>query len=309
MRVFWIVCLIILIIVLFVLGAYLLIGAITYRLALSRKGRIRRKFEKGYSNYLRSFNIDEKYFEEGFETIEIESKDNLKLYGFYKNNGQEKIVLLAHGYCADHKEMANYAKLFEKRGYDIFAIDHRAHGKSEGEDLTMGEKESEDLILWINKILQINPRYKIVLFGHSMGASTVCIALGKNLPANVVLAIEDCGYDNANNQFKSVYYKTKMPIKLFYKIFVNYTKKTHNFDIQKANALEGLEKSKIPVLFIHGAADNFVPTEMVYKLYDAVPEGRKSLYIAENAGHIESYIKNPDKYEKEINKFLLKYFM
>lgn len=309
MQVVWIVCLIILILLLAVLGIYLVIGGVTYRLTLSRKGTIKRMIEKGYSKHLETLNIDAGYFDKDFETINISSEDNLSLFGFYKSLGNDKLAILAHGYGADHKEMANYAKFFEKRGYDILAIDHRCHGKSDGDDLTMGINESQDLIRWINKMLQIKPQYKIALFGHSMGAATICIALGEELPSNVILAIEDCGYDNANNQFKSVYYKTKMHIKIAYKIFYNYTKKTHNFNLNDADAVSGLKKSKIPVFFIHGAADDFVPTEMVYKLYDAVPEGRKGLYIAENAGHVASYSVNPIKYEKELDKFMAKYYM
>ncbi len=309
MRVFWIIILVLLILLLVVMGMYLLIGSITHNLVLSRKGKVKCTVERNYSNHLQGLNIDESYFDNDFETINILSEDKLNLFGFYKSKGNDKLAILAHGYGADHKEMANYAKYFESRGYDILAIDHRCHGKSEGNDLTMGVKESQDLLLWINKVLEINPRYKIVLFGHSMGASTVCLTVGKNIPSNVILAIEDCGYSNADDQFKFVYLKRKIHPKLMYKIFYNYTKKTYGFNFKDADAVAGLKKSKIPILFIHGDQDNFVPTEMVYKLFDAVSEEKRDIYIAENAGHVASYSINRKKYEQKVDKFLLKYNM
>lgn len=308
MRSFWIICLALLVLVLVVLAGYLLIGFLSYRLALTRKGKIKRFIEKNYAKHLQSLSIDEKYFEEGFEKIIIRSEDNLRLMGFYKTCGHNKIALLVHGYGGNHKEMANYAKFFEKRGYDILAFDMRCHGQSEGIDLTMGLKESKDLLLWISKVVEINPQYKIVLFGLSMGASTVCIACGENLPQNVVLAIEDCGYDNANKQFYHVY-KSKIRLKLFYKIFYNFTKKSRGLELSKVDPAIALKNAKVPIMFIHGGNDDFVPTEMIYSLSQHVPEQRKRIYLAENAGHAGAYAENPSRYEREVSQFLSQYYM
>lgn len=309
MKIFWIICLVMLLMIILLLGFYLLTGFFAYKLCLTRKGKIKRNIEKKFEVHLNSLDIDSEYFNNGFEKLSILSEDNLKLYGFYKSNLNNKLIILVHGYGGNHKEMANYAKFFEKRGYDILAIDQRCHGESEGIDLTMGKKESEDLLLWINRLLEINSQYKIVLFGLSMGATTVCIACGENLPTNVVLAIEDCGYDNANKQFLNVYLKSKFHNKFFYKIFYNYTKKTKGLDLAQVDANKSLKSCRIPVMFIHGSEDKFVPTEMVYSLSSQISPQRSSLYIAEGASHAESYSTNPQKYEKEIDKYLSQYLM
>lgn len=310
MNIFWIVCLVILVLILLVLGGYILIGFISYHLCLSRNATIKKKIEKNYSTYLQSHSVDEKYFENGgFKKLSIISEDGLKLYGFYKNNKSNKLAILVHGYGGNHNEHGNYAKYFEIRGYDILAIDMRCHGQSEGDDLTMGEKESDDLILWIKLMLELNAQYKIVLFGVSMGATTVCMACGKPLPSNVVLAVEDCGYDNAYNQFQYVYFNTKLHSKMIFKIFYNFTKKSKGFDLKKADGVSALKNAKIPVLFIHGGDDKFVPTKMVYSLSSALPQQRCQVYIAENAGHVGSYAQNPKEYESQLTKFLSKYYM
>ena len=57
------------------------------------------------------------------------------------------------------------------------------------------------------------------------------------------------------------------------------------------------------MLFIHGNADTFVPTEMVYRLYDSKPS-KKSLWIANGAQHAESYLTHKDEYLQQLKDFL-----
>lgn len=309
MKIFWIICLCILILLLVAFAFYLIVGNVAYHICLARKGKIKKALEKNFASHMQDLKIDTQYFNQGFKKLNIVSEDQLNLFGFYKSQDSNKIVLFVHGYGGDHTEMANHAKYFEKRGYDILAIDQRCHGISDGLDLTMGIKESDDLLLWIKKLIEINSNYKIVLFGISMGASTVCMACAKDISQNVVLAIEDCGYDNAYKQFSYVYYNTKFHSKFIFKMFYNYTKKSKNFDLKKADATSKLKNVKIPMMFIHGGDDKFVPTEMVYALHSQIPEQRSHLYVADNAGHVASYVENPQKYEYELNKFLSKYYM
>ena len=309
MKIFWIVCLTALIGVLLILAGYLLIGYVSFKISLSKNGKIKRTIGKNYQNHLKELGIDEKYFNTDFEKLEISSSDNFVLKGFYKNNKSNKIVILVHGFGGNHKEMTPFAQMFEKFGYDILAIDSRCHGESDGEYLTMGWQESLDLILWANKLVEINPQYKIVLFGLSMGATTVCMTVGEKIPDNIVLAIEDCGYDNAYKQFEYVYSKGKFRPKFVFDAFYNFTKKSIGFDLKKADAFSSLKHSKIPILFIHGSKDNFVPTENLNSLSSQVSAQRRHVYIAEEGGHAEAYMINPKKYENEVSKFLKKYYM
>jgi len=57
------------------------------------------------------------------------------------------------------------------------------------------------------------------------------------------------------------------------------------------------------MLFIHGNHDTFVPTSMVYRLYDAKPS-KKELWITEGAKHAESYLKYKDEYLKRVSDFI-----
>lgn len=303
MKIFWLVSLIILVAILFVLAGYILIGNIAYNRCLNRNGKYKKSIQKNIQNHPQNL------FAEEVERVEIKSHDNLKLRGIFKQMGGEKLAILVHGYGGNCHQMEPYAKIFATRNYDILAIDLRCHGKSEGDDITMGENESKDLMLWVNKMLERNPQYKIILFGISMGATSICLACGNQLPQNVVLAIEDCGFSNAYNQLAHVYFKSKMAIKPIFKIFYSYTKRTKNFDLKKVDGVKALQKCKIPMLFIHGENDDFVPTENLKTLSSQLPETRKETYIAPNSAHVQSYLNNPKSYTKVVENFLSKYYM
>ncbi len=303
MKIFLLVALFGLIAVLVFLALYLVIGYTLYRLILTRKGKMVKNIVKKCEF------ADECLDFSSYSKIHIQSGDNLKLVGFYKDNDCGKLALLVHGYGGSHQSMSAQAQYFEKRGYDILAVDLRSHGQSEGKDITMGEKESEDLLLWIDKMLSLKSQYKIVLLGVSMGASTVCMTAGRQVPLNVVCGIEDCGYDNADKELRYMFLQHKILTKLFYSIFYNFTKKSRGLDLKKVDAITKLKASRLPFLFIHGECDKIVPLEMVYSLSSALPPIRKDVKIFKDAGHVGSYKSDKIGYEKALSSFLNKYSM
>ncbi len=310
MKIFLILIFILLVLMLVVFALYLMVGAMAFHFSLSRNGKLKRKIEQRNQSQRNEDKSSQEYFSHNnFEKISIASSDDLKLYGFYKDNGKTRLAILVHGYGGTHFDMYSYAKIYEDLGYDIFAMDLRTHGESEGDTISMGLYEHYDLIRWIEKMLSIKPNYKIVLHGISMGASTVCMALGEPLPNNVICGIEDSGYDNANNELYYVYSKTKFLSNFLYKIFYHFTKNAKGLTLKAIDSCEKLKNSKLPVLFIHGDSDNFVPTSMVYKLYDCLPDSRKALYICKDSAHIKSIETDKQEYKKQIVNFLSRYNM
>lgn len=98
-------------------------------------------------------------------------------------------------------ELVDVCNFFIKEGYNVLSISQRAHNKSEGETISMGYYESDDLLDWIQYIVKRDPDCSIVLYGVSMGAATVMMTLGKDIPRNIKAAIEDCGYTSAWDEF------------------------------------------------------------------------------------------------------------
>ena len=290
------------------MALYLITGAICFRIALSRRSTTKRIVNNVMKKSLQKYRIDLCWWDKfDFEDINLISKDGLKLVGHFLPNTTNKLAIIVHGYGADYREMQNYAKMFVEKNYNILAVENRAHGKSEGKMMGMGWLDKNDLVQWINLMLERNPNFQIVLMGLSMGSSTVCMASGEKLPNNVKGIISDCGYANVYEQFKHVFKsKAHLPTWPVLNIFDVYLKSIYKFNMKEADAVKQIKKSNLPFLFIHGDSDKFVPTENVYKLAAAVPDERKTIYIAKGADHAMAYPSDEMEYERQVKKFLTK---
>lgn len=246
-----------------------------------------------------------------FEDIDIESSDGLRLNGYYlpAKNRTHKTVIIAHGYSGQATGMYAYAKFYhESLGYNVLMPDARGHGKSEGSYIGFGWPEREDYQQWIEYILnRVGTHSEIALHGVSMGSATVLMTSGENLPKQVKAVIADCGYTSAKDiltyQLKRMYHLPSFPIIQSTSLL---TKIRAGYFFEEASALEQVKKTKLPIFFIHGDSDTFVPVKMVYDLYEAA-NGEKELYIVPNAEHGNAYDAEPNVYEDKVTHFLRKY--
>lgn len=240
------------------------------------------------------------------KAAEIKTHDGFTLKGdIVVHPDCNQWIILVHGYKSTKKSMLIAAKNFYEKGYNTLVFDQRSHGSSEGKYIGMGWLEQNDLIDWIQYILDINSSASIALYGVSMGASTVMNTTGNELPNNIKCAIEDCGFTSTGDilldQFKKKY---GADTKALLSGFQALCKRKAGYDIFKASCVNQLKKSNTPTLFIHGSADTFVPCSMVYKNYEACAS-EKDLFIVQNAGHALSVL---DKnYFAVIHTFLNKY--
>lgn len=118
-----------------------------------------------------------------------------------------------------------------------------------------------------------------------MGAATVMMTAGEQLPPQVKLAIEDCGYTSVWDQAKAAVkdlYGGAMGV--FIPAVSLASKVKFGYSFREASALNQIRRCKIPVLFIHGEADALVPCAMVYRLYEAANYDKQLLTVP-GAGH------------------------
>lgn len=247
----------------------------------------------------------------GYKDLYVTSVDNLKLHAYeIKNYIQcHKWTIVVHGYCSEGNTMGSRAKVFYELGHNVIIPDLRGHGQSEGHYIGMGWHDRQDILTWINYIIKQDKNSEIILYGISMGASTVMMTCGEELPSNVKVAVEDCGYTSAWDEFsyqlKLLFKMPKFPIMNFASIV---TKIRAGYDFKQASALKQVAKSKIPILFIHGSNDDFVPYSMRDKLYAAANCEKQRLTI-EGAAHCKSYIVDSKLYWSTIINFIDKYVL
>ena len=242
------------------------------------------------------------------EDVFINSFDNLKLHGYIlKTENSDKWAITVHGYNNKAESMSAMAYKYHSLGYNILMPDLRGHGKSEGSYVGMGWHDRLDILKWIDLIIKENKDAKILLHGISMGAGTVMMVSGEELPENVKVIIEDCGYTSAKEQLaynlKTMFKLPSFPILNFCSLI---TKIKDNYFISEASAIKQLQKAKVPILFIHGDKDKFVPFYMLDKLYNAC-SSKKDKLIIKDVGHAKSESLKSDLYWNKVEDFIKPY--
>ena len=219
---------------------------------------------------------------------------------------KKRLVIGFHGYTSNG--IANHTAIFEyfyKRGYALLFPDARAHGKSEGKYIGFGCLDRKDALGWINwAINKFGEDVEIMLYGTSMGGATVLMTSGLKLPPQVKGITSDCGFTSPKEVFTFVlnkqYHLPAFPVIQLSDII---NKKLAGYGMDECNGKREVKKAKVPIFFIHGSADTFVPCFMCHEMYDACLAPKKKL-IVEGAGHAESYLKDTATYERELNKFM-----
>lgn len=234
---------------------------------------------------------------------------NLHSYILSQDTTSQKLALLVHGYKDNGLRMLPIGKIYSDKGFNILLPDLHAHGKSDGKRIQMGWKDRKDILHWIEVgKAMYGDSVQIALHGVSMGGATVMMTAGENLPTNVKLAVEDCGYtsvwDEYSHELRKRFHLTPFP---FLHMSSALTQQLEGWNFRKASSVNQLKKSKIPMFFIHGGDDDFVPTEMVYKLYDAKPD-KKEIWVKPNVGHADMYWQDPHEYNQKVSDFIDSYF-
>ncbi|MBQ9961424.1 MAG: alpha/beta hydrolase [Firmicutes bacterium] len=244
-----------------------------------------------------------------YEDVWIKSRDGLKLHGkYYHVSDDAPLQIQFHGYNGNTvKDFCGGNKIAREEEHNTLVVEHRAHGQSQGKTITFGVKEKFDCLQWINyAIKRFGEDVKIVLSGVSMGATTVLMASGLDLPKNVVCIVADCGYNSAEEIIRKVAKDRKYPVKLCTPFLHLGALLFGRFNLKKGSAVEAVKKSKVPTLIIHGTEDSMVPYYMGVELYGKCA-AEKQFHGVEKAGHGMSYIVDTESYTETVRNFMNKY--
>ena len=239
------------------------------------------------------------------EKVSITSFDGLKLTGkYYEYAPGAPIELMLHGYRGTaERDLSGGVQRCFKLGRSALIVDQRCSGGSDGNVITFGVKEHRDCLAWVDFMVEhFGPQVQIIMCGISMGASTVLMAAGNPLPPNVIGVLADCGFTSAKEIICKVIRQMHLPPKLCYPFVKLGAKLFGHFDLEQRPAVESLKDCKVPVLFFHGEADNFVPCQMSRDNYEACAS-RKRLVTVPGAAHGLSYPVAPQQYLAAIREF------
>ncbi len=294
-------------IILFFILIFLLIGKVMYDIIFKRR--------KNDENFALEESVEDKlkpsrvwFSKQKLEELTIKSKDGLSLKGYLLNNNSNKIAILVHGYRGRYYSSTLQAEIFFSEGYDVFLLNNRSHDTSEGTHFSMGEKEKEDLLLWIDTLLKRNKNYQIVLMGVSMGGHIAMISASSIDKNHLKCLIVDCGYASLKDILIDQC-SLSMP-RFFAKLLINilslYVKIFHHFSLNSSTK-ESLSHLEVPVLFLHGDKDETVKIENMEKNISYLRKNADySKKIFANRGHNEAN-KDEELYKETILNFVRKY--
>ena len=245
-----------------------------------------------------------------YEHIVIKNRENKSIHSLVvkQKEPSDKWLVCVHGYTSSPKRMGSYALHYYEKGYNILFPALRGHDMSEHQHISMGWLDRLDVVDWIQYLINIyGSDIKIVLHGVSMGAATVMMATGENLPFNVKCCVADCGFssvwDEFKNELKNTYHLHALPTlhsaSLVSKVFGGY-------GFKEASTVKQLAKSKTPTIFLHGEKDEFVPYRMMDLNYNAAACEKEKVSIPD-AEHAEAHLIHPELYWPAVFNFVEKY--
>lgn len=246
----------------------------------------------------------EKFSKLPFEELTVTSFDGLKLYGRLLEGNPKEVVICVHGYrsCAEN-DYCDKIKIYQDRGSTILFVTDRAHGKSEGRYLGFSEYDRFDVAKWVDLINERYDNPKIYLHGVSMGGATVIHCANMHLK-NVCGIVDDCGFNSILGISKALvgdmYHLPYFPMGYFawmWSLIIT------GISFNKSVGEKCVAEADVPIVFIHGKADVFVPPYMSENMYKAC-KSPKELHLIEGAGHAASYMMAEEEYTAAVNRLL-----
>ena len=239
------------------------------------------------------------------ETFTIRSHDGLTLSGrYFEYAPGAPMEIMFHGYrgTADRDLCVGMDRAFAL-GHSCLIVDQRTTGGSGGRVITFGLREYQDCLRWVDFAVEhFGKDVRIILTGISMGAATVLLAAGEDLPSNVVGVLADCGYTSTKAIIRKVAKQLHLPPWLVYPAVRLSALMFAGLDLEANSPIEAMGRVKVPVIFAHGEEDNLVPCYMSRENYEACVSP-KAIFTAPGAGHGLCYLATGEQYIEALRRF------
>lgn len=237
--------------------------------------------------------------------VSTRSHDGYLLKGtFYEHKPGAPVEIMFHGYQGSgERDLCGGVERCFLMGHSALVVDQRATGRSQGRAITFGIKERKDCLSWVEFAKsEFGEGVKIILTGISMGAATVLMSTTEPLPDNVKGILADCGYTSPREIIHIVLKDRGLPIPLVYPFVKLGARIFGGFRLEEMSPLEAMKGCRIPVIFFHGEADDFVPCYMSRKNFEACT-AMKELHTFPGAGHCLGYLVDQKGYLKALDGF------
>jgi fermentation-respiration switch protein FrsA (DUF1100 family) len=249
-------------------------------------------------------------FKMTFDDVTVTTADGLKLVGWFVPSENGAVIIMQHGYKDNRAEMLNEAGMMHRHGYGALITSIRAHDYSDGETITFGKKEIQDLEAWYQYLLtrpDIDPE-KIGILGNSFGGMLSIEYAAQNPKIKAVVA--DSAFSSLNDTVAtSVKYFTGLPKFPFVPLIVFWAERETGFKAADIDATKWIAQiSPRPVFLMQGGADIVISASSGQRLYDAAREP-KILWYEPSLGHVDFDGQMAAEFEARVAAFFDQYLL
>lgn len=245
-----------------------------------------------------------------FEDVTVTSVDGLELVGWFIPSHNGAVIILQHGYKSTREELLNEAEMLYRHGYGLLLTTVRAHDYSEGEMITFGMYEVQDMDAWYQYLLtraDIDAN-RIGMLGNSFGGMLAIQYTAQN--QNIKAVVADSAFSSLDDTVStSVIYFTDLPAFPFAPLIVYWAERETGFKTEDIDATKWIAQiSPRPVFLMQGGADVVISANSGQRLYDAAGEP-KELWFEPDLGHVDFDSEMADEFERRVVEFFDHYLL
>ena len=245
-----------------------------------------------------------------FEDVTVTNPDGMKLAGWFIPSENGAVIIMQHGYKSTRSELLNEAEMMHLHGYGVLLTSIRAHDYSEGELITLGVYEVQDMEAWYQYLLtrdDIDPE-KIGILGNSYGGMLSIQFASQN--QNIKAVVANSAFSSMKDTVAtSVKHFTGLPEFPFVPLIVFWAEQSTGIKMEEIDATKWIPLiSPRPVFLMQGGADTVVSPNSGQLLYDAAGEPRE-LWFDPELGHVEFDTERSEEYEMRVVAFFDQYLL
>ena len=221
-------------------------------------------------------------------------------------DSSNRTVILLHGYADAKVGAIAWAPMFHELGYNILALDLRAHGESGGEISTGGWWERHDLNQILNDLPARYPQQAqhVVLFGASLGAAVAAAVAAER--SDIDALILESPFADFRHAASANFHLLSIEIPLLHRIAIALAEKMAHADFAALRPLDLIPKSRAPLLIIQGEQDLLTSPQDQQDLERAIQQRAdgSTYWRLENVPHLMPLASDPTEYRHRIADFL-----